>query len=317
MTCEICSQHHLSMLHFSKQDKVAKERKSEIEVEGAINETNTACASAILHQETSACTGAGGNCVLAIVPIRVKSKKSNKVVEAYAFMDPGSSASFCTEALASQLNVQGRKANLMVSTINSKRRVKSYILTGLEVSGLENNNFIELAKVFTQKCIPVSKDNIPLQKDVDRWPYLSEVKLPFIDKEVELLIGTKEHKVLEPWKVIHSQNNGPFAVKTAVGWILNGPLKEPSDTTVDDNTQLCAVVNRIAIENVEQLLIQQYNHDFPERNCDDKSEMSQEDHHFIDSVSHSACFMDGHYYIDLPMKKTNVQMPNNRSSALQ
>ena len=98
---------------------------------------------------------------------------------------------------------------------------------------------------------------------------------------MELLIGTKELKVLEPWRVIHSQNNGPYAVKTAVGWILNGPLKEPSDTTVDDNTQLCAVVNRIAVENVEQLLIQQYNHDFPERNCDDKSEMSQEDHHFV------------------------------------
>lgn len=82
--------------------------------------------------------------------------------------------------------------------------MKSYILTGLEVSGLENNNFIELSKVFTQKRTPVSKDNIPLQKDVDRWPYLSEVKLPFIDKEVELLIETKEHNVLEPWKVIHS-----------------------------------------------------------------------------------------------------------------
>ena len=102
MTREICSQHHLSMLH-----KVAKERKSENEVEGTINETNTACASATLHQETNACTGAGGNSVLAIVPFRVKFKKSNKTVEAYAFMDPGSSASFCTEALAKQLKVQG------------------------------------------------------------------------------------------------------------------------------------------------------------------------------------------------------------------
>lgn len=87
---------------------------------GSLRMKWSACASATLHQETSACTGAGGNCVLAIVPIRVKSKKSNKTVEAYAFMDPGSSASFCTEALAKQLNVQGRKANLMVSTINSR-----------------------------------------------------------------------------------------------------------------------------------------------------------------------------------------------------
>lgn len=303
------------MLHFSKQDKGAKEKKTG--ADGAINERNAASASAPLHQETSACTGAGDNCVLAIVPVRVKSKKSNKAVEAYAFMDPGSSATFCTEALAKQLNVQGRKTELMLSTINSKKRVESYILTDLEVSGLEDNNFIELSKVFTQRSIPVSRENVPLQKDVDKWPYLGEVRLPHIDAGVELLIGTREHKVLEPWKVIHSQANGPYAVKTALGWILNGPLEDPTDTTVDDNAQSCAAVNRIAIESMEQLLIQQYNHDFPERNCDDKSEMSQEDHRFMDSVSGSARFVDGHHYIDLPMKKTSVQMPNNRSAAVQ
>lgn len=66
--------------------------------------------------------------------------------------------------------------------------------------------------------------------------------------------------------MINSQANGPYAVKTALGWILNSPLEEPTDTTVDDNAQSCAAVNSIAIESMEQLLIQQYNHDFPERN---------------------------------------------------
>lgn len=215
--------------------------------------------------------------MLAIVPVRVKNKKSNKAVEVYAFMDPGSSATFCTETLAERLNVQGRKTELVLSTINAKKRVESYILTDLEVSGLEENNFIELTKVFTQRSIPVSTKNVPLQKHADKWPYLNEVRLPHINAEVELLIGTKEHKILEPWKVIHSQANGPYAVKTALGWILNGPLEEPTDTTADDKEQSSAAVNRIAVqtESMEQLLIQQYNHDFPERNCDDKSEMSQ------------------------------------------
>lgn len=120
---------HLSKeCNFSKQDKGAKEKKTG--ADEAINERNAASVYALLYQETSACTGAGDNCVLAIVPVRVKSKKSNKVVEAsYVFMDSGSSATFCTEALAKQLNVQGRRTELMLSTINSKKwRATPFIL---------------------------------------------------------------------------------------------------------------------------------------------------------------------------------------------
>ncbi|KAI2661009.1 UvrABC system protein B [Labeo rohita] len=160
-------------------------------------------------------------------------------------------------------------------------------------------------------------ENIPQQHDVDKWPYLSEVKLPQIDAGVEILIGNKEYKLLEPWQVINSKHNGPYAVKTALGWILNGPLREPVEESMYDNKQASVTVNRISIESVEQMLIQQYNHDFPERNCDDKAEVSQEDYQFLDSVSNSLQFTDNHYYIGLPFKKAVIQMPNNRSAAMQ
>ncbi|KAL2099387.1 hypothetical protein ACEWY4_005867 [Coilia grayii] len=314
MTCEVCSLKHPSLLHFSSKEKDAKEKP--VGTEASKGSAASVPADVSKDKETSACTGAGDNCVLAIVPVRVKASKSDKTVEVYAFMDPGSSASYCTEALARQLNVQGRRTELMLSTINSKSKVESYVLTDLEVSSLEDNNFIALSKVFTQKSIPVSRENIPLQTEIDKWLYLSEVRLPQIDAGVELLIGTKEYTILEPWKVIPSKDNGPYAVKTALGWILNGPLRG-TDTAADDCAQPLAAVNRIAIDNVDHMLIQQYNHDFPERHCDERSEMSQEDHKFMESVSSSACLMDGHYYISLPMKKLCVQMPNNRSSVLQ
>lgn len=314
ITCEVCSLKHPSLLHFTSKDKDAKKKPGETDV----NKGSPASASADApeEQETSACTGAGDSCVLAIVPVRVKARKSDKTAEVYAFMDPGSSASFCTEALARQMNVQGRRTELTLSTINSKARVESYVITDLEVSSLEDNNFIPLSKVFTQKGIPVSRENIPLQTEVEKWPHLNEVRLPHIDAGVELLIGTKEYTILEPWKVIPSKDKGPYAVKTALGWILNGPLRE-TDTAACDGVQPCAAVNRIAVDNVEQLLIQQYNQDFPERHCDERSEMSQEDHLFMESVSSSAHIINGHYYISLPMKKLCVQMPNNRSAVLQ
>lgn len=326
-TCQLSSKKHPSMLHFTTQDKIPEMEMAKVEIttQDKINEaeiakvekTDVSKLPATTNYQTSASTGAGDNCILSIVPVKLKSKKSDKCVEVYAFIDPGSSATFCTEALARQLNVQGRKINLSLNTMNSKKQVESYVLTDLEVSGLEENNFIELSKVFTQKSIPVSKENVPQQHEVDKWQYLSEVKLPHIDAGVEILIGNNELKRLEPWRVINSKHNGPYAVKTAPGWILNGPLRDPAEDSTHDLAHSSSTVNRISLESVEQMLIQQYNHDFPEKTCDDKAELSQMDHQFLESVSNSVQFYDGHYYIDLPIKKTDVHMPNNRRAAIQ
>lgn len=49
-----------------------------------------------------------------------------------------------------------------------KHQVESYLLTDLEVSGIDSNNFIDLPKVYTQKSIPVSTENIPTQKDMEK-----------------------------------------------------------------------------------------------------------------------------------------------------
>lgn len=40
----------------------------------------------------------------AIVPVKVKLERGTKIVQTYAFLDEGSSAMFCTEALMHQLN---------------------------------------------------------------------------------------------------------------------------------------------------------------------------------------------------------------------
>ena len=41
---------------------------------------------------------------------------------------------------------------------------------------------------------------------------------------VHLLMWTNCLKVLEPLEVIPSQGNGPYAIKTALGWCVIGPI---------------------------------------------------------------------------------------------
>ena len=68
-----------------------------------------------------------------------------------------------------------------------------------------------------EKEIPVKKESIPSEMDVKQWSYLGEVKLPQIDADIGLLIGSNVPKALEPLMVLSSQNNGPYAIKTALG----------------------------------------------------------------------------------------------------
>lgn len=103
------------------------------------------------------------------------------------------------------------------------------------------------------------------------------------------------------------------AVKTALGWTVNGPLRDHTNTDLENCWHSQATVNHISVENVEQLLLQQYNQDFPERLCDDKVEKSQEDQKFINCVRDSIYHADGHYVIGLPKKKAVVAIPNNHS----
>lgn len=97
--------------------------------------------------------------------------------------------------------------------------------------------------------------------------------------EVELLIGTDTPKVMEPLEIINSKGDGLFAVRTHLGWIVNGLLGRHDGTEIAcHQTVQC---NRTSIAKVEQLLISQYNQDFSEKASEDKPEMSMEDRKFM------------------------------------
>ncbi|XP_034151514.1 uncharacterized protein LOC117595338 [Esox lucius] len=164
--------------------------------------------------------------------------------------------------------------------------------------------------------MPVSKLNIPRQKDLTQWPYLKDVKIHEIDAGIDLLIGTNASKVLEPWEVVNSQGDGPYAVRTLLGWVIYGPLRVDNDVR-DENGCPVAAVNRMSIVNLEELLVKQYNHDFNEVTSKETEEMSREERQFLDIVNNSIKITDGHHCLDLPLKQENPSMPNNHCIAEQ
>lgn len=67
-----------------------------------------------------------------------------------------------------------------------------------------------------------------------------------LDLDIGLLIGTNVPKALEPWEVIKSEGDGPYAVKMVLAWSVNGPLKGCSEglvanSTISVNRTVCSI----------------------------------------------------------------------------
>ncbi|XP_035980606.1 uncharacterized protein LOC118556656 isoform X5 [Fundulus heteroclitus] len=299
LNCSICKNNHPSMLHIN----------AERSVPAPVN-------SAQVSLRAGEHAGAGdrdngADCLLSIVPVKVKHAKGSKIIQTYAFLDPGSSATFCTTNLMNKLNLSGRKTNILLRTMSQEKATSANIITGLEVSAIDSREFINLPEVYTQSNMPVSTNSIPSEVELRAFTYLKEVKIPRIKANVELLIGSNAPKALEPWEVINSEDNGPYAVRTVLGWVINGPMQRPR---YDGNTVVSA--NRISVASLEELLMQQYKHDFYESQ-EERLEMSFEDKMFMTKAEQSVKLLNGHYVLDLPFRNKGIVMPHNYQVAEQ
>ncbi len=111
--------------------------------------------------------------------------------------------------------------------------------------------------------------------------------------------------------MISSIRDRPYAVKTALSWVVNGLIRGEDGIKAVDGVESSFSTNRISIAKIEELLIQQYNTDFSELSSEDKAKMSQKDHQFMQSVAKSIELSDGHYCIGLPLRNETAKMPNN------
>lgn len=309
-SCQDCSGPHPTLLHMSFKPKEEEGNKES-------QERQTISSALVQTMESRSHTGAGKeDCTLSIVPVCVKAVKGTKVVTTYAFLDPGSTATFATASLINELNMNGHNTSILLRTMGRESVVNTCIVNGLEISSLDGENFVQLSEVYSQRLIPVSKEHIPRQEDVNCWPHLKEVKLPVIQADIGLLIGVNVPQVMEPLEVVKSVDNGPYAVRTLLGWTINGPLRGEREAKQTD-TWTKVTVNRISVARLEELWQLQFKQDFPDAGLTEKIEMSKEAHQFMSMASQSTKLKDGHYSICLPVNNKELHMPNNRSVAEQ
>ena len=181
-------------------------------------------------------------------------------------------------------------------------------LVSLEVSDLSDHNVIELPMVYSRPSLPVLTNAIGTQEDVNRWPHLKGITVPKIEAEIGLLIGSDVPQVLQPVEVRESKNGGPFATRTVLGWVLNGPLgrtgpEEATANFVDANA------------NLGKQFEDYCNLEFNDSRYDPKMSMSQNDRCALEIMESTVKLSNGYYEIGLPWKNNLPCLANDKSQA--
>ena len=129
-----------------------------------------------------------------------------------------------------------------------------------------------------------------------------------LESEIGQLIGSNVPEALQPLEVRPSQNGGPYATRTALGWVLNGPLgrkgnKDSIANFIDANTQL------------NQQFESFCNMEFNDSIFDSRVSMSRNDKRALDIMNDTVKLEKGHYVIALPWKYYPPCLQNNKPLA--
>ncbi|XP_074648981.1 uncharacterized protein LOC141904301 [Tubulanus polymorphus] len=216
--CSVCRFKHHSLVHKGTDNSSYDATEVKAEIVGSTQIT--------LNQGSkNGAVKSDGKVGLPIIPVKVKYHGEDRYETVNALLDTGSTATFCTESLMSEIGVTGSNAEIHLTTMGSAQMVPSRKLLKLKISDIDEDIHLDLKMVFSTSQIPASKADASTQEDITKWSHLNRVKIHEIkNRDVDLLIGNDNHRALEPIEVIPSKNSGPYAVRTLFGWVTNGPL---------------------------------------------------------------------------------------------
>ena len=155
-----------------------------------------------------------------------------------------------------------------------------------------------------------------------------------------MLIGANFPRALEPIKAILSRNDGPYVMKTVLGWCIVGPISYRNQSerkiTCNRTAVMEAGSNKVsrhyfAVENklkpdddVKSMLKKIYEQEFTEPNMrftsvigETTGDVSFDNQIFLRIMDQETVQVDNHYEVPLPLKSTDVTFPNNKSAAMK
>ena len=241
---------------------------------------------------------------LCIVPVRVSFGEN--VVSTYAFLDQGSTHSFCKRSLLQELKAPGTRERLQLKTITGTTNDMDSVSCNLVVSDLDSDSSFSLSNVHSVENIPVQPNNVSVDAEVCKLPHLQDINLKSLpNASVNLLIGADVPELFCIYSARRGPRGTPCAIETPLGWSLLGPSLSPSQGS---NCTVNFIVKKDATEMVARMWETEFE---PGTSIFDDS-FSKEDRLAHTLMQSEICTIDGHYQLPLLWKEPyKNQLLNN------
>ncbi|XP_042887785.1 uncharacterized protein LOC122263440 [Penaeus japonicus] len=302
--CEVdkCGMWHHKLLHdaFNKED--ASEKAGKVSTQPKVSTKSCACN-----------PSKDSKIALPIVKVKVGRLGMDNHISTLALLDPGSNSTFCTKALIDKLGISGKSVTLNMTTLNKVEDTEVEEITLEMVTGGRKKQTIVLEKVYALKDFPPSlQGGVTSQVDVKNWRHLESLELPNVNAEVvSIVIGQDYPHLLKPQEVRSGKDNEPYAIRTVLGWAINGP--------VGDDPHSKEVFNNLihTIPTSESSLSIQVEKFWAIDGCEDLNKntscMSKDDKEVLSLWDKSVVKINGHFQLPIPFKRNPPELCNNRS----
>ena len=167
----------------------------------------------------------GTKIALPLVSVRIYSPESKRSHITYALLDTGSNVTLCHERLLRTLGIQGRAETMSLTTLDKKHNRTPTRVVSLEVTDPDGEGKLHLGQVYTRDSLPIDPRTRVTTNEAARWSHLKGLPLHHAPAdEVMLLIGQDYPDALVPLATVPGGKGEPYAIKTRLGWTVNGPV---------------------------------------------------------------------------------------------
>ncbi|XP_055920890.1 uncharacterized protein LOC129952362 [Eupeodes corollae] len=158
-----------------------------------------------------------------IVPVTLFNGK--KKLDAFAFLDDGSSISLIDEELANQLGVTGELQPLCLKwTANTHRTEKNSRVIDLQISANSASKKYKISNLHTVKSLELPKQSVKAEELARQHSHLKGIPIStYTNAKPQILLGLDQWKLSIPLRSHEGKPNEPVASKTRLGWTVYGP----------------------------------------------------------------------------------------------
>ncbi|XP_054283573.1 uncharacterized protein LOC129000637 [Macrosteles quadrilineatus] len=238
-------------------------------------------------------------------------------IDTFALIDDGSTVSIIEKDLAEELGIEGPEKPVSFSwtdgSVYTEEQSQTISVTVLGETGEE----LLLDNVRTLRELQLPTQSISMEKMKRKWSHLQDIpEEVFRRGRPRLLIGHEHIHLTVPLQVVIGPANAPIALKSKLGWTINGPTgKNIYQTRVDKEFVMFKSEISSEMEELNSIVKRSFNTDFFD--CSDYNCKKTEEEMREETILENTCSQkeDGCWQVGLLWKKDNPHLPESRSVA--